>query len=271
MTLACAKTCRKRSAQWWRKLSQVAAIALIFESTQAAPLRACASEIDIPPFVFTASSGFAGGSQDTGLAINVLQRALRRAGQEPAIVERLPWRRCQESVAYGQRDVAINVPGQELDPKRFLPTEAYAQVHHLYFYSAKRHPKGPPLKSLADLQHYMVCGLLGSHLDAFGLAPDHQDTGSKNERSAILKVAEGRCDIFIEIKEVVESLSAHDAALRDLFNLPSVRRADLPGETPTGLHFEFSRQLSNGPSLQRSFNATIRELIRNNEMRRMTP
>ncbi|WP_158253595.1 substrate-binding periplasmic protein [Chromobacterium alticapitis] len=256
----------------WRLAGPLAALLIAAaDMTQAAPLRACASDVDFPPFVLTSTSGFAGGTQNTGLAVNVLQRALRRAGREPAIVERLPWRRCQETVAYGQRDIIIDVPTRELDNKRFLATEAYADVHHLYFYSLKRYPKGPPLRSLADLKHHMVCGLLGSHLDAFGIDAEHQDTGSKNERSAIIKVDQGRCDVFIEVREVVDSLSAHDAELRDLFNTPTIRRANLPGETPAGLHFAFSRALPDAPALQRAFNATIRDLIRNNEMKRMTP
>ncbi|OBU86883.1 substrate-binding periplasmic protein [Chromobacterium subtsugae] len=255
-----------RRVRAWRL---AAWLALAAAAAHGAPLRACASDIDFPPFVLT--SGFAEGAQSTGLAINVLQRALRRAGREPAVVERLPWRRCRETVAYGQRDIAIGVPTRELDPRRFRATQAFASVHLLYFYSAKRHPEAPPLRTLADLRRYTVCGLLGSRLDAFGIAPEHQDTGSKNERSAIVKVIEGRCDLFIEVSEVIDSLSAHDAELRDLFNASAIRRAALPGNTPTGLHFEFSRALKDAPALQRSFDATIQDLIRNGEMTRMTP
>ncbi|AUH51093.1 hypothetical protein CXB49_09850 [Chromobacterium sp. ATCC 53434] len=240
-------------------------------AVQATPLRACASDVDFPPYVFTSSSGFAGGAQDTGLAVNVLQRALRRAGREPAIVERLPWRRCREMVAHGQIDIAIDVPSRELDPQRFLATEAYAEVHHLYFYSSRKHPAGAPLRALADLKRYTVCGLFGNRLDAFGIAPSRQDISSKNERSAIAKIMEGRCDVFIEIREVIDSLSERDAALRDLFDGPALGRADLPGDTATGLHFEFKRAAKGGDELQQSFNATIRDLIRNNEMARMMP
>lgn len=258
---------KPRHGQGWRL---AAALAMTVGAAQAAPL-ACASDVDFPPYVFTSSSGFAGGAQDTGLAINVLQRALRRAGREPAVIERLPWKRCREMVAHGQIDIAIDVPSRELDEKRFLATDAYAEVHHLYFYSAKKHPDGAPLRALSDLKRYTVCGLFGNRLDAFGVDPSRQDIGSKNERSAITKITEGRCDVFIEIREVVDSLSEHDAALRDLFNGPALRRADLPGDTPTGLHFEFSRASKDGRALQQSFNATIRDLIRNNEMTRMMP
>ncbi|VEB43210.1 Uncharacterised protein [Chromobacterium violaceum] len=116
-------------------------------AAQGAPLRACASDVDFPPYVFTSSSGFAGGAQDTGLAVNVLQRALRRAGREPAIVQRLPWRRCREMVAHGQIDIAIDVPTRELDEKRFLASDAYAEVHHVYFYSSRKYPDGAPLRA----------------------------------------------------------------------------------------------------------------------------
>lgn len=262
---------QKGSEPCWSAMGLVVVLAMASTAAQGSPLRACASDADLPPFVFTSLAGFAGGAQNTGLAINVLQRSLMRAGREPAVVERLPWRRCLETVAYGQRDIAINVPSRELDAKRFLATDAYAEIHHVYFYSAQKHPGGALLHSSADLKRYMVCGLFGSRLDAFGIAQNRQDTGSKNQRNAISKIAEGRCDVFIDIREVVDSLSAHDAGLRDLFTMPSIRRLDLPGDVPTGLHFELSRALPDGRYLQRSFNATIRDLIRNDEMTRMTP
>ncbi|KJH67863.1 hypothetical protein UF16_07930 [Chromobacterium violaceum] len=247
------------------------ALAMAIGAAQGAPLRACASDVDFPPYVFTSSSGFAGGAQDTGLAVNVLQRALRRAGREPAIVQRLPWRRCREMVAHGQIDIAIDVPTRELDEKRFLASDAYAGVHHVYFYSSRKYPDGAPLRAPPDLRRYTVCGLFGSRLDAFGVDPSREDVGSKNERSAIAKVVEGRCDVFIEIREVVDSLSERDASLRDLFNAPALRRASLPGDAPTGLHFEFNRASKDGRALQQSFNAAIRDLIHDDAMGRMMP
>ena len=235
------------------------------------PLRACASDLDFPPFVLTSSSGFASGNQNTGLAVNVLQRALRRSGREPAVIERLPWRRCRESVANGQIQIAMAVPTQDLDAKRLVATDAFAEVHHVYFYSPKEFPSAPPLRSLADLRRYRVCALAGSRLDAFGIERDHQDTGAMNERSAVIKVATGRCDIFIEFREVLDSRFAHDAKLLDLFNSSGIRRLDLPGDTASGLHFEFNKSMPDAKALQQSFNETIRFLIENGEMTRMTP
>ena len=235
------------------------------------PLRACASDLDFPPFVLTSSSGFASGSQNTGLAVNVLQRALRRSGREPALIERLPWRRCRDSVANGQIQIAMDVPTQDLDAKRFLATNAFTEVHHVYFYSPKEFPDEAPLHSLSDLKRYRVCALAGSHLDAYGIDRGHQDTGAMNERSAIIKVATGRCDVFIEFREVVDSLFAHDPKLLDLFKSSGIRQLDLPGDTPAGLHFEFNKAIPDGQALQQSFNETIRFLIENGEMNRMTP
>lgn len=235
------------------------------------PLRACASDVDFPPYVLTSSSGFASGEQTTGLAVNVLQRALRRAGREPAIIERLPWRRCRESVANGQFQIAMAVSTQELDAQRFIATDAFAEVHRVYLYAPKDFPDGPPLHSLADLKHHRVCAITGSNLAAYGIDRSHQDTGARNERSGIIKVATGRCDVFLEFREVIDSLFAHDASLRDLFDNSGIRRLDLPEDVPTGLHFEFDRATSDSQALQQSFNATIRFLIDNGEMSRMTP
>ncbi|MEO9383077.1 hypothetical protein [Chromobacterium phragmitis] len=90
-------------------LPLAAAMAMAMAGAHGQPLRACASDADFPPYVFTASSGESGVAQDTGLAINVLQRALRRAGLEPAAVQRLPWKRCREMVAHGQLDIASTI------------------------------------------------------------------------------------------------------------------------------------------------------------------
>ncbi|AXE31933.1 hypothetical protein DK842_19755 [Chromobacterium phragmitis] len=252
-------------------LAAAMAMAMAMAGAHGQPLRACASDADFPPYVFTASSGESGVAQDTGLAINVLQRALRRAGLEPAAVQRLPWKRCREMVAHGQLDIAIDVPTRELDPARFLATDAYATVHHLYFYSRRKHPDAAPLRSPDDLKRFRACGLFGSNLTALGAAPSRQDTGAKNVRSAIAKVAEDRCDVFIEFKEVIDNLSQRDAALRDAINQPGLARAELPGEAPAGLHFEFTPATKDGVALRQSFNATIRDLTRNGEMERMTP
>ena len=40
-----------------------AVLAMVAGAAHSAPLHACASDIDFPPFVFTASSGFAEGAQ----------------------------------------------------------------------------------------------------------------------------------------------------------------------------------------------------------------
>lgn len=240
-------------------------------SDASAPLRACASDVDFPPFVMTSSSGFPSGSQNTGLAVNVLQRALRRAGREPAVVERLPWRRCRESVANGEFQIALDVPTRELDAKRYIATAAYAEIHRVYIYSPRQFPAGPPLHALADLKRRQVCALAGSRLDADGIDAAHQDTGAHDERGAILKVAAGRCEVFIEYREVVDSLFAHDAGLQELFRTLGLRRMDLPDDAPTGLHFELGAAVLQGAALQQSFNATIRYLIDKGEMARMTP
>ena len=260
-----------KSVEWRFRGVALLVLATMSGLVWGTPLRACASDVDLPPFVLTSRSGFTDGVQNTGLAVNVLQRALRRSGREPALIERLPWRRCREAVASGEFQIAIDVPTQELDARRFVATDAFAEVHHVYFYSPKAFPKGPPLLSVSDLKRYRICAPAGSNLDTYGIDRNRQDTGARDARSAIVKVAAGRCDVFMEFREVVDSLFAHDANLRDLFNDSGIRRVDMPEEASIGLHFEFSSQMLEARALQQSFNATIRFLIDKGEMLRMTP
>jgi polar amino acid transport system substrate-binding protein len=226
----------------------------------AASVRACAAEVEYPPFLFSANASVAQGTHAAGYALDVLQLALKNAGKGNATVERLPWLRCLRMAEVGQMDVVVNVPTAQIDPKPYWITDPYAELHSAYFYSLKSRPKGIKINNLQELTHYNVCGLMGNSYEAYGLDLQRVDTGARTYVSLIRKLEAGYCDVFIEKREVVDSLAARDRELRELLGQSSLVRRDLPEDLPSGLHFAISRRFPDGESLQASFNETISKL-----------
>jgi polar amino acid transport system substrate-binding protein len=232
---------------------------------QGGQIKVCAADVDYPPFLFADGTG----ARSTGLAVDILQWTMARLGRPPAAIDRLPWLRCLDAVATGRLDMVVNVPTAEIDPTPYWITEPYFEVHSVYYFSTKARPAGIDIRNLEQLKHFNVCGLAGNRYDAFGIDTAKVDTGARTYTALVRKLDAGFCDLFLEKREVIDSLMARNADLRLQLSSPGLQRRDLPEELPSGLHFAISRHLQGGDALQRAINDALHSLHGSKELERL--
>lgn len=237
-------------------------------SSAAEPIHACAPELEYPPYLFTdvPKSGTSGRPQLAGLSLDVLQHALKQAGQAPAVIEQLPLLRCLKMVERGLIAVVLNVSTAQIDPAPYYISKPYAQVHSMYFVSTLHWPRGIAIGTVEDLKSFNICGLLGNRFDSYGIDTALVDTGTKGYEALIAKLHAGRCDLFIEKREVMAGLAQRNPQLKNLLSSPTLRQTVLPEDSPIWLHFAVSRRIPNGEILLKQLNSSIDSLERNKQL-----
>ncbi|MGQ5524345.1 substrate-binding periplasmic protein [Chitinimonas sp. PSY-7] len=233
-----------------------------------AEIRGCISDVPNPPFGFLKPNS-AAKQEVGGLGVDVLQAALKRSGLEPATISVLPWQRCLRLVEAGSLDIVLNVPTAQVNPAPYFITEPYYTVHSVYFFSTKLHPKGIDIVNLDDLNRHKVCGLLGYSFDGYGLDSSAVDTGSKDYASLIRKLNAGRCDLFIDKKEIIESMYRLDPQLQAQMLATSLVSRSLPEEMPMQFHFAISRRKSGAEELRKQLDTGVAELTQRGEVTKM--
>lgn len=229
-------------------------------------IRACAVDLDYPPFLFTQHD--AAGPKLVGLAIDILQDLLKKSGKPPAHIEKLPWLRCLKLTEVGEIDLVLNVPTAQIDPRPYRISEPYAIVHSVYVTSHVNSPRGLTIRTVEDLKKYRICGLLGTRYDSYGIDTDKVDVGSNNYLSLINKLNAGHCDLFLEKREILDGLQARSPDLKAAFVSSSLVQTPLPEDSPLGLHYAISRRIPNSQALLDQLNAAIASLKESRQLDR---
>jgi polar amino acid transport system substrate-binding protein len=227
-------------------------------SHAAESIRACAANLEYPPYLFTEHD--MQGDKLVGLAVDILQHALKDAKQPPARIQKLPWLRCLKLGEVGDIDVILNVPTAQIDPEPYRISEPYAVVHSVFITSRINSPRGLTIRTFEDLKKYRICGLFGNRYDSYGIDTSLVDAGSNNYLSLINKLSAGHCDLFLEKREIIEGLQARSPELKAAFAASSLVLTPLPEDSPLGLHYAVSRRIANSQALLDRINATIATL-----------
>lgn len=241
------------------------------QNVAAAPiLTACASNVDYPPYLYET------GSTMNGVVVDILRHIWPSVHADLIAVRKLPWKRCLKLAELGQIDLVVNVPTAQIDPAPFHITEAYAQLHSVYFVAKAHWPRGIVIASLQDLRSFRVCGLMGNRYDSYGLLTEAVDRGANNYRSLIGKLEAGYCDMFIEKREVIAGLLKFDEQLARQFASASLLVRNLPEDSPIGLHFAVSKLSASHNMALEKLNMGIAQLTRRGiiarwEKRHMSP
>lgn len=218
----------------------------------AAAISACASNVQSPPYFHVSPDR----NVQAGLAVDVLRSAVAML-KETLTIQVLPWKRCLKLTELGVIDLALNVPTAQIDPAPYLVSDAYAELDSMYIVSRKQWPKGIPISNLEDLKSFRICGLSGNTYDSYGLRGYPVDSGTSNYFSIVGKMHQGRCDIFLEKRQIIDALSAVDHELHALFSSKSLLVTRLPEDSPIGLHFAISKRRAGAAELLASLNQVI--------------
>jgi polar amino acid transport system substrate-binding protein len=231
-------------------------------------VRACAADLESPPYLFTKQGG--DKNNLVGLAIDVLQQSLKSAGKPLAQIQRLPWLRCLKLTEVGEVDVALNVPTAQIDPLPYRISQPYAVVHSVYVTSRINSPRGLTIRNVEDLNHYRICGLLGTRYDSYGIDTAKVDVGSNSYLSLVNKLVAGHCDLFLEKREIIDALQIRSPELKAAFTSNSLAESLLPEDSPLGLHYAVSRRIPNSQALADQLDATIAALQDSRQLEKWT-
>lgn len=233
------------------------ALLLCNNHASADELRACVSEVAMPPFVITNED-----KRVDGVAPQILRLAAKQLGFEQISLTALPFARCIGMSAAGQFDIVVNVPTAQIDPKPFVISKPFIRVNSQYFYYRSRFPSGLVIGSLADLTKFKVCALQGYNADVYGLTPSQVDAGAKSYDVLVKKLELGRCDLFIERREVLSGLYLYDPVLRGKLFGATIDHRDLPDDEGNFLHFAISRKSNKADKLKIGIDKFITEIKR---------
>lgn len=254
----------------WLLTIIVALLSLLFSTSSDATeiVRACAANLESPPYLFTKKEGDA--ESLVGLAIDVLQQALKSASKPPAQIQKLPWLRCLKLAEVGEIDVVLNVPTAQIDPQPYRISQPYAVVHSVYITSRINSPRGLTIRNVEDLTHYRICGLLGTRYDSYGIDTAKVDVGSNSYLSLINKLVAGHCDLFLEKREIIDALQVRSPELKAAFTSNSLVESLLPEDSPLGLHYAVSRRIPNSKELADQLDSTIAALQDSRQLEKWT-
>jgi len=234
--------------------------ALLSGSAGAASLRACISEVDLPPFAYHQ----AGSPEYKGYTLDVLQLLLRSSGHQLGRLDQLPWRRCLSQLQQGQYQLALNARSGQFETDSVLASKPLYQLHYLYFYSRQRFPQGLKLQNLAELPRYRLCSLLGQGYESFGIDAQQVDSGAASYAALIGKLHNSRCDLFIEAREVIAGHLLLDPTLSSKLQDPKLDEAPLtPLANGSSLHLLINRDSGGKLGLQQAFDEEL-DVLRNN-------
>lgn len=236
---------------------------LLAGAAAASPLRACSSDVDLPPFTYRQNG------VDKGYTLDMLQLLLHEQGHQLVALDRLPWRRCLSLLQQGQYQLALNARSGQFDNRDFQASKPLYQLHYLYFYSRQRFPPGLKLSSLDDLPNYRLCSLAGQGYEAFGIDSRQVDSGTTTYAALIGKLHNRRCDLFIEAREVIAGHLLLDPSLASKLRDPKLDELPLPGTSNSGLHLLLNHAAESRLGLLQGINHGIDSLRANGTLAKL--
>jgi polar amino acid transport system substrate-binding protein len=175
---------------------------LLFTLTAAAqPVRICDDSREWPPYsYFPRVEGKINASKLSGAMIELINKIFELI-QMDYVITAVPWKRCLYEVATFDRsqtyEIAIEGTLNEERLNNFYVTTYVYTTTGGYWYSKKKYPLGPTVKSPDDLKNYNLCGIFGYNYAGYGVPSDLIVSRPKDYQAAFTMVSLGRCDLFL--------------------------------------------------------------------------
>jgi polar amino acid transport system substrate-binding protein len=235
-------------------------------SVDAETIKACADQIEMPPFSYAERVDGRKTQHVVGASIDLLKQIGQARGWTIQI-QLLPWARCLALVANGDFQLAINTDETDAQANNLLVSESYFTLHSVYFYSRQARPQGLALNNLADIKHYRLCGFSGYRFEMFGIDTGKVDRGtSAAYEPLIAKLHLGRCDLFIDSRETMAGQYLINPKLRTLLANGTLISQPLPGSPKRDLHFAVSASSSKSSALLVAINEGMESLEKSKTM-----
>lgn len=197
--------------------------------------RACVGEQALPPFNFVDDRH--GDGRVVGVSADLLADIAKRQ-QHALLIARLPWPRCVAYVKTGHMDIALDAHTAQVKAAGFSGSRPYFTPHPYFFFLVNKTQFRPGMAQPAwKLVRHTVCGLSGVPYAAMGLSQQQIDAGALTHRQLLAKLRAGRCDVFVEYREIAAGLFLQDDSLHAILQSPDIAYAPLLTSAPQGLHF----------------------------------
>ncbi len=229
-------------------------------------VRICDDANEWPPYTFAERRNGLASGMLSGYSVELIRLILERRGISHAI-ELLPWKRCLMEVKEGTRyQMLLNASATPMRERDYLLSLPYHQTHSYVFFDRKRYPQGLSLKSVDDLQHYVLGGIRGY---AYPMLSDAQRdnmlrTGSYASLFRMLQL--GRVEMLVEDYEAMRGLE-RTGTLPSL-DAAGIAALPLPGTPPLQYHMMFSRD-ARGAALRQLVNEELAKLQQSGELQRL--
>lgn len=215
-----------------------------------------------PPYTYYKTVNGKRTGELTGYSVDVISEIFREKGISFRITL-LPWKREQVEVEKGTSfQMFLNATYNRERDKKYYISEPYYSTNGYYFYSRKKFPDGPRIKSLNDLKKFRIAGLLGHNYTDYGISDKNIYLGSGDYESLALQLHTGRYDIFLESREIVAGWSILN---RDILSDKSLGCMRVPDMKPVYFHMMFTRN-ETGLELKRIVDAGLRKMAKSGRL-----
>jgi polar amino acid transport system substrate-binding protein len=189
-----------------------------------------------------------------GASADLIVEILRRAGYSASITL-LPWKRCLRDVETGAMAMLLNASYSEDRAKTYLLSQPYYKLHSALYYTTARFPVRPSIKTIADMQKYKYCGLLGYNYSMYAITDVMLDTSARTEASRFNMLRAERCDFAIGDIELVTAFAAMGQV-----DLSGTAYIPIPGAKPKDFHVLISRNDAGSEKLLKVIDNGIKDL-----------
>lgn len=239
---------------------------MLMQRVPAQPVSACADQVGMPPFTFTERAASQSTGRVVGASVDILTSILKASGLQ-LDVHLLPWARCLMEVDGGHIQLALNVSQNEADHRSIHLTRAYFRTHAVALFSRSRYPNGLDLGSPSAWKGLKVCGFGGHWFEHFGLDSNAVDRGTtQGYEQVIAKLNLGRCDVFIDSREVIGGNFLVNPGMRAQLARGTIDLQSLSDVSPQALYFGVTDRNPSSAALLLLLNRGLEELDRNNQL-----
>ncbi len=217
----------------------------------------CDDQNEWPPYTYFQRVNGAKSTQIVGYSVDIIKEIFAARGIAFKLTL-LPWARCLDEVASGKKyQMALNLVGTAERDKKYWMTNTYYSIRDYYFYSRKHYPQGLPIKSMADLHNYKVCGILNYDHSNMGFKPGEIDQSATSYGMIITKMHLNRCTLFIS---QYEGMLGFSFIGQSYFDDPDLGYAPVPGFRPASFKMAISRKMAQGEQLRDLVDAELAKM-----------
>ena len=162
----------------------------------------CENEEGYPPFIYKNKAT----RKLEGYSVDLLNLVFKDSGAKIRY-ELLPWKRCMNYMGEKKTmDIVLAAASTKERRKKYLFSDAFAEVNLAYFYDKQRYPKGFNIENPSDFDKMKtVCGMRGFVYGNYGLSKEiYQEANSFQQ--LVNMVIFKRCDVILVRYEVFKSL-----------------------------------------------------------------